>query len=158
MKELNIKVEDDSLYDVSNINNPVERAIQEYKKHPSIKMINEIFGNNKKFSFDLVSFGTIFKEIVSLDTNKGMHRIDVPTKIVKANADLFSICVSNAFNESMISWKFLSVLKLADVAPVHEKSRPETTNQLVYYLTFQKCLKDACIDKSQNKYQNILKL
>ena len=98
MKELNIKVEDDSLYDVSNINNPVERAIQEYKKHPSIKMINEIFGNNKKFLFDLVSFGTIFKEIVSLDTNKGMHRIDVPTKIVKANADLFSICVSNAFN------------------------------------------------------------
>ena len=121
-------------------------------------MINETFGNNKKFSFDLVSFGAIFKEIVSLDTNKGMHRIDVPTKNVKANADLFSICVSNAFNESIISWKFLSVLKLAVVIPVHKKSRPETTNQLVYYLTFQKCLKDACIDKSQNKYQNILKL
>ena len=34
---------------------------------------------------------------------------------VKANADLFSIFASNAFNESVVSCKFLSVLKLADV-------------------------------------------
>ena len=49
------------------------------------------------------------------------HSNDVPTKIVKANADLFSIFVSNAFNESVISCKFLAVLKLADVEPVHKK-------------------------------------
>ena len=36
------------------------------------------------------------------------------------NADLFSIFGSNAFNESAISYKFLSVLKLADVTPVHK--------------------------------------
>ena len=59
---------------------------------------------------------------------KATHSNDVPTKIVKANADLFSIFVSNAFNESVISGKFLSVLKLADVKPVHKKkSRLEKT-------------------------------
>ena len=92
-------------------------------------MIKETFDSNKTFSFDLVSSDTIFKEILSLDTKKATHSNDVPTKIVKANADLFSIFVSNAFNESVISCKFLSVLKLADVKPVHKKiSRLEKTN------------------------------
>ena len=31
VKELNIKVKEDLLYDVSDINDPVERAIQKYK-------------------------------------------------------------------------------------------------------------------------------
>ena len=42
---------------------------------------------------------------------------------------MFSIFVSNAFNESVISGKFLFVLKLADVKPVHKKkSRLGKTN------------------------------
>ena len=92
-------------------------------------MIKETFDSSKTFSFDLVSSDTIFKEIVSLDTKKGTHSNDVPTNIFKANADLFSIFASNAFNESVISCKFLSVLKLADVKPVHKKApKLEKTN------------------------------
>ena len=48
-------------------------------------------------------------------------------------------------------------LKLADITPVHKNNqglKNLTINQLVYYLTFQKFLKDAYIDK----FQNILKL
>ena len=86
--ELNIKVNKDLLCDVSNVNDPVEKAVQKHKNYPSIQMIRETFDNNKIFSFDFVSFDTIFKEIISLDTNKSTHRNDVPTKIVKANADL----------------------------------------------------------------------
>ena len=124
VKELNIKVKEDS-----DINDPVERAIQKYKHHPSIQMIKETFDSNKTFSFGLVSSDTIFKEIVSLDTKKATHSNDVPTKIVKANAELFSIFASNAFNESVVSCKFLSVLKLTDVKPVNKKaSRLEKTN------------------------------
>ena len=157
VKELNIKVKEDLLYDIPNINNPVERAIQKYKNHPSIQTIKETFDSNKTFSFELVSSDTIFKEIVSLDTKKPTHNTDVPIKIVKANADLFSIFVSNAFNESVFSCKLLSVLEFADVTPVHKKNqglKNLTINQLVYYLIFQKFLKDACIDK----FQSILKL
>ena len=129
VKELNIKVKEGLLCDVSDINDLVERAIQKYKNHPSIQMIKETFDSSKTFSFDLVSSDTIFKEILSLDTKKATHSNDVPTKMVKANADLFSIFASNAFNESVVSCKFLSVLKLADVKPVHTKaSRLEKTN------------------------------
>ena len=92
-------------------------------------MIKETFDSNKTFSFDLVSSDTIFKEILSLDTKKATKNNDVPTKIVKANADLLSIFASNAFNEFVISCKFLPVLKLVDVKPVHKKaSRLEKTN------------------------------
>ena len=94
---------------VSNINDLAERAIQKYKSHPNIQMIKETFDNDKAFSFDLVSPDTIFKEIVSLDTNKSTHRNDVPTKIVKANANLFSIFVFNTFYKSVISCMFLSI-------------------------------------------------
>ena len=144
VKELNIKIKEDLLCDVSDINDPVERAIQKYKNHPSIQMIKETFDSNKIFSFDLVSSDTIFKEIVSLDTKKATLSNDVLTKILKANADLFSIFASNAFNESVISCKFLSVLKLVDVKPLPKKL---TIDQLVHYRTFQKFLKDACVDK-----------
>ena len=72
-------------------------------------------------TFDLISSDIIFKEIASLDTKKARHSNDLPTKTVKANADLFSIFASNAFNESAILCKFLSVLKLADIKPVHKK-------------------------------------
>ena len=70
VKELNIKVKVDLLCDVSDINDPVERAIQKYKNHPSIQIIKETFDSSKTFSFDLVSSDTIFKEMVSLDTKK----------------------------------------------------------------------------------------
>ena len=85
VKELNIKVKEDLLCDVSDINEAFERAIQEYKKHPSIKMIKETFDSNKTFSFDLAASNTIFKEILGLDTKKATHSNDIPTKTVKAN-------------------------------------------------------------------------
>ena len=60
-------------------------------------MIKETFDNDKTFSFDLVSPDTIFKEIVSLHTNKSLISNDVPTKIVKTSADLFLNFISNGF-------------------------------------------------------------
>ena len=68
VKELNIKVKEDLLFDVSDINDPVEKSIQKYKNPPSIQMIKETFDSYKMFSFDLVSSDTIFKQMLSLDT------------------------------------------------------------------------------------------
>ena len=59
-----VKVKEELLCDVSNINNPVERAIQKYKNHPTIQMIKETFDSNETFSFDLFLSDTIFIEVV----------------------------------------------------------------------------------------------
>ena len=84
--------------DVSNIENPVKRAIQKYKNHPSIEKIKEIFGDNNIFSFDLVVLGTIFKEILYLESFKPTRSNVVPTKIVNANVDLFALYLSKAYS------------------------------------------------------------
>ena len=60
-------------------------------------MNKETFDNDKTFSFDLFSPDTIFKEIVSLDTNKSTYSNDVSTKVYKANADLFSMLCIQCF-------------------------------------------------------------
>ena len=39
VKELSIKVKEHLLCDVSDVNDPVERAIQKYKNHSKIQMI-----------------------------------------------------------------------------------------------------------------------
>ena len=65
---------------------------------------------------ETVASDNIFRETLFLDTKIAPHSNNVPINIVKANADLLSIFVSNTFNESAIFCKFLSVFKLADVA------------------------------------------
>ena len=49
VEELNIKVKEDLLCDVSDIKGLVERAIQKHKNHPSIQRIKETFDSNKTF-------------------------------------------------------------------------------------------------------------
>ena len=100
-------------------------------------MIKDTFDSNKTLSLDLVSSDTISKEIVSLDTKNAN---DVPTKIAKANADLFLIFVSNSFNESVISCKFLSVLKLADVTRVHKKNQGLKNLTIEHFKIFERCM------------------
>ena len=121
VKELNIKVKEDLLFNVSNINDPAEKAIQKYKNHPSIQIMKVTFDSNKTFSFDLVLSDTILRKWYLQILKKTTHSNDAPTKIIEANADLFLIFVSNAFDESVISCKFLFLLNLADVTPVHKK-------------------------------------
>ena len=62
VKELNIKVKEDLLCNVSNINDPSEKAIQKYKNHPSIQIMKVTFDSNKTFSFDLVLSDTILRK------------------------------------------------------------------------------------------------
>ena len=83
VKDLNIKVKEDLLCDVSDINDSGETAIQKYKNHASIQMIKETFDSNKTFSFDLASSDTIFKEIVSLDTKKLRTVVMYQTRLLK---------------------------------------------------------------------------
>ena len=78
-----VKVKEDLLCDVSNINNPVERAIQKYKNHPTIQMIKETFDINKTFSFDLFLSDTIFIEVVSLDTKKATTLMMYQPRLLK---------------------------------------------------------------------------
>ena len=99
------------------------RIIEQYKNHPSIVAINK---NNlaKQFSFNYIpksdverlNFRNRIIEILNLDVSKASQDSDIPTKIIKMNAD---IC--NVFNRSLEVGEFPSGLELANVTPVHKK-------------------------------------
>ena len=68
--------------ETANIMNTI---IVKYRNHPGIKAIL-----NELFSFDIVDREKILKGISSLDHTKACQESDIPTKIIKENADTFS--------------------------------------------------------------------
>ena len=91
-----------------------------YRNHPSILTIGEVCKNksNKQplFSFSEATRDEILKEILSLDTTKACQHTDIPTKILKENADIFSDFLFAYYNASVVkSSKFLSILTLANI-------------------------------------------
>ena len=66
---------------------------------------------------------------MGLNTTKTCQGTDIPTKILKENADIFSDFLFAYYNASVVkSSKFLSILTLADIIPVFKKGHEECKN------------------------------
>ena len=65
--------------------------------------------------------GKILKEISILNHTKACQELDIPTKIVKQNADIFSEVLHLSCNTSVNEGTFQSVFKLGDVTPIFKK-------------------------------------
>ena len=80
----------------------------------------------------------ILREIKNLQINKATQDLDIPTKLIKDNSDLFVDLIFTNLNGSIAQSTFL--LKLANITPVHKKTRKHQKiimGQLVYYQIFQ---------------------
>ena len=89
---LGIEIDQQYLSNVSNISDPVEKAIKKYQKHPSISIINKMVSsveNEASFSFTCVTVDDISKEIKRLDIKKATQESDIPTKVIKQFPNLF---------------------------------------------------------------------
>ena len=109
-----------------NVSDSILKVILKYRNHLSILTIGEVCKNksNKQplFSFSEVTRDEILKEILSLDTTKACQDTDIPTKILKENADIFSDFLFAYYNTSIVkSSKLPSILTLADIIPVFLK-------------------------------------
>ena len=76
---------------------------------------------NTQFSFGYIPKSDLKKEILNLDVSKASQDSDIPTKIIKMNADIFAEVLCNVFNRSLEVGEFPSGMKLANVTPVHKK-------------------------------------
>ena len=56
-----------------------------------------------------------------MDTSKACQDSDIPSKIIKKNADIFTSFFLSGFNNAIIQSEYPSILKLADVTPVFTK-------------------------------------
>ena len=108
-----------------NVSDSILKVILKYRNHLSILTIGEVCKNksNKQplFSFSQAT-REILREIPSLDTTKQCQDADIPTKILKENADIFSDFLFAYYNTSIVkSSKLPSILTLADIIPVFMK-------------------------------------
>ena len=109
---LNISEYDTSDPMSDNISDPIIKLIVKYRKHPSILTIGEECKEKKHavFSFSLAK-KEIFREIFNLDVFKACPDTDIPSKIIKENADNFASFLHSSFNTSVTNSEFPSVLK-----------------------------------------------
>ena len=57
-----------------------------------------------------------------LQSNKAMQNIDIPTKLIKNNADIFAEFIFFSLNKCIEQSVFASKLKLANITPFHKKN------------------------------------
>ena len=69
-----------------NVNDPVDRAIQMYKYHPSIILIIKKVDDQNKFSFESVALSDAAKEIKDINPNKSSFRDSIPPKMLEISS------------------------------------------------------------------------
>ena len=128
-----VLVENDTTFSEENEiskdhSDPILNAIKTFEKHPSILKIKKL-NSGCRFSFKNVSLEDVKKVTRGLDITKASQLLDIPTKIIKQNADIFSEFFFININHSINNSTFPQQLKWADVKPVFKKnSRTDKEN------------------------------
>ena len=121
VSNLNIPRYVDSSITFDHIDHEILRVVEKYKNHPSVVAIKNK-NVNSQFSFRPITKSEIYKEILNLDISKASQDSDIPTKIIKANADIFTeIFLFTEFERSLEIDNFPTSMKLANVTTVHKK-------------------------------------
>ena len=94
-----------------------------YRADPSIIVIKENCTSKSNFNFSFVEKVAILKEIKMSQSNKATPNTDMPTKLIKDNADIFEEFVFISLNKCIEQSVFPSKLKLANITPVHKKTQ-----------------------------------
>ena len=92
-----------------------------------------------------------------LQSNKATQNTDIPTELIKDNADIFAEFIFISLNNCIEQSVFLSKLTLPNIAPVHkktQKTQKKITDMSVFCQIFLKCMISSCL----NKYLNISNL
>ena len=126
----------------NNISDPILKCVVKYRNHPSILAIGEVCKKHPRrpFSFSKINREEILGEILKLETSKACQDTDIPTKIIKENADIFADILLARFNDSAEKSNFPSFLKKANITPVFKKVTEIlriTTDQSASFQTYQ---------------------
>ena len=115
---------------IDSIENCTRKALLKNRNHPSIFEIHKRKKNRWTFYFNEVSIEYTSKEILKLDNKKASQNSDIPTKILKENADIFTEYLYSIINGSIKLATFSSCLKVADIASIHTKDKKRYKRKL----------------------------
>ena len=120
-KTLNLSENSSSVDSSSSITDPVDKATNTYKNHPSILLINQKLENVNHFSFKEVFVSKTEKESRELNSNKATTFGNLPTKILKQSSKSCSDTSKKLFNDALRDGYFPDKLERADITPVFKK-------------------------------------
>ena len=119
ISNLNVPRYQDPFIDSDQTENQIEhlilRIIEQYKNHPNIITINQ--NMDGRFSFQEITKSEINQEDLNLDSCKACQESDLPTKIIKANSDIFTEVIHKERNRGLKVDNFPCTLKLANATP-----------------------------------------
>ena len=145
---------------LSNIDDPILKAIANYKIQPSILRIkNYMKEKYLKFSSEFVDKPKFSKEINKLDGKKSCQEHDIRVKLIKSNKNLFSHFMYHNFNNSLFSSNFPSSLKAADILSTHrkkDKSDNEKYRPISILPTLSKIYERCMYDQTYKYFNQIL--
>ena len=119
------------LDDVEDITDPVKRAVKKFGHHPSIIDIKKNVSITSKFAFTVVDMAEMKREIHNLDTKKSGTFMNIPVKILKDALDDVAQPLTDIWKYEVVHGRtFSPKLKLADITPLHKKTRDHTEGKL----------------------------
>ena len=99
----------------SDITDPIIKASNKYKHHPSILLINSKLSSPESFSFNKINNSDMEKEIKFLNIKKATTCKSIPPKVLKSSEHGCSETLTKLFNDIMNNSEFPDELKLAEV-------------------------------------------
>ena len=76
---------------------------------------------NNRFSFEQITYEDIHKEIKKVDCTKASQDTDIPSSIIKENADIFANFLYFSYNKAVSDCEFPTSFKNANVLPIYKK-------------------------------------
>ena len=130
VSNLGIVINESLLVNSGGTNDPIVNIIERYKTHPSIRLIKEHATQlDNRFSFEQITYEDIHKEIRKLDCMKASQDADIPSNIIKENANIFANFLYFNYNKTVSDCEFPTSFKNANVSPIYKKdSRLEEKN------------------------------
>ena len=93
------------------VNDSTLKAIMKCRNYLNVLTILDKYKNNSIFNFSRVT------RVIT----KSSQDIDIPTKIIKENSDIFACFICKTFNNVADSSTFPAALKLAHITPAFKK-------------------------------------
>ena len=131
----------------NNISDPVLKCVVKYRNHPNLAL-GEVCNKHPKppFSFSKINREETLRKILKLETSEACQDTDIPTKVIKENADIFADIHLASFSDSVEKYNFPSSLKEANIAGKYKRQMLKKVTEILRITTdqsayFQICLK-----------------
>ena len=133
----------------NNISDPVLKCVVKYRNHPSILAIGEVCNKHPRLSlsFSKINRQEILKEILKLKISKACQDTDIPTKIIKENANMSADILLAGFNDYVGKSNFPSSPKKENITAAFKKGdrNPKDNYRPVSILPNMSIILERCI-------------